>query len=170
MPRIPESASFDAVFLVDAGATLLAENVDAIRRARQVVAFGDPVTQSPSPFEIRLTDQETAPEQHADIAELHRESALEQLSSVLPTLMLTRSYRAGGEDLAELVNERFYGGQIDSLPWAGSFLGHGSLSLDYVPGGSACPTRSRSGGECRRRGRTGRGTRPRARSTVRRNP
>ncbi|MBD8516234.1 AAA family ATPase [Plantibacter flavus] len=139
VPRIPESASFDAVFLVDAGATLLAENVDAIRRARQVVAFGDPVTQSPSPFEIRLTDQEATPEQHADIAELHRESALEQLSSVLPTLMLTRSYRAGGEDLAELVNERFYGGQIDSLPWAGSFLGHGSLSLDYVPGGLGMP-------------------------------
>ena len=46
VPRIPESASFDAVFLVDAGATLLAENVDAIRRARQVVAFGDPVTQT----------------------------------------------------------------------------------------------------------------------------
>ena len=54
-------------------------------------------------------------------------------------LTLTRSYRAGGEDLAELVNRRFYGGQIDSLPWAGSFLGHGSLTLDYVEGGHGMP-------------------------------
>ncbi|MGG7465688.1 AAA family ATPase [Plantibacter sp. YIM 135347] len=139
VPRIPEAATFDAVFLVDAGATLLAENVDAIRRARQVVAFGDPVTQSPSPFTIGVDDIDHPVEHSADHGELHRDSALERLSAVLPTLMLTRSYRAGGEDLAELVNERFYGGQIDSLPWAGSFLGHGSLSLDYVPGGLGMP-------------------------------
>ncbi|HQG70887.1 MAG TPA: AAA family ATPase, partial [Rhodoglobus sp.] len=56
-----------------------------------------------------------------------------------PTLTLTRSYRPGGEDLAELVNRRFYGGRIQSLPWAGSFLGHGSLALDYVADGHGMP-------------------------------
>ena len=58
---------------------------------------------------------------------------------MLPTLSLTRSYRAGGEDLAELVNRRFYGGRIDALPWAGSFLGHGSLVLDYIENGTGMP-------------------------------
>ena len=57
----------------------------------------------------------------------------------MPTLTLTRSYRPGGEDLAELVNRRFYGGRIQSLPWAGSFLGHGSLALDYVADGHGMP-------------------------------
>jgi len=70
---------------------------------------------------------------------LHPESALAKLSGLLPTLTLTRSYRAGGEDLAQLVNHRFYGGEIESLPWAGSFLGHGSLTLDYVPRGHGMP-------------------------------
>ena len=66
----------------------------------------------------------------------------------------TRSYRAGGEDLAELVNRRFYGGRIDSFPWAGSFLGHGSLGLDYVEDGTGhARRRLRRGRERRRRGR-----------------
>ncbi|MET4638845.1 hypothetical protein ABIE24_002083 [Mycetocola sp. 2940] len=135
---IPESVRFDAVFLVDAGATTLAENAGAIRRARQVVAVGDPVTQSPTPFQIAIGDT-PEPDAAESVDARHADSALAHLSGLLPTLTLTRSYRAGGEDLAELVNHRFYGGEIESLPWAGSFLGHGSLTLDYVPNGHGMP-------------------------------
>jgi hypothetical protein len=119
---------FDTVILVDAGAVTLAETVGAIRRAKQTVAFGDPVTQTPTAFTTRI-DEESA-EVHPDSDELdalHADSALARLGTLLPTLALTRSYRAGGEDLAELVNRRFYAGKIESFPWAGSFLGHGSL-------------------------------------------
>jgi hypothetical protein len=136
---------FDTVLLVDAGATTLAENVGAIRRAKQVVAFGDPVTQTPSAFETGIPDaaEEVIPAtdaaQETSVDALHADSALARLGELLPTLTLTRSYRAGGEDLAELVNHRFYGGRIDSLPWAGSFLGHGSLTLNYVTGGHGMP-------------------------------
>lgn len=156
VPTIVDTMRFDTVILVDAGATTLAENVGAIRRAKQVVAFGDPVTQTPAPFEIAVLDP-TAPtpsrvepassrvEPGRDLTDadtddtLHEHSALARLSSLLPTLTLTRSYRPGGEDLAELVNRRFYGGKIVSLPWAGSFLGHGSLALDYVADGHGMP-------------------------------
>ena len=202
--QIADSMPFDTVILVDAGATTLAENAGAIRRARQVVAFGDPVTQTPTPFTVAVTDPDllqsaaaasaasapsksvksptywsatrsanvaegseesavtgaedsagtedtgdaatlSAAEAHrlnaptTDPDEMHERSALARLAAVLPTLALTRSYRAGGEDLAELVNRRFYGGRIDSLPWAGSFLGHGSLALDYVADGHGMP-------------------------------
>lgn len=165
--RIADTVPFDTVILVDAGATTLAENVGAIRRGRQTVAFGDPVTETPSDFSIavapfvdeqppvrpsRPATADTGDEaEHHDVEfdavataesrleQLHEESALARLSTILPTLSLTRSYRAGGEDLAELVNRRFYGGRIESLPWAGSFLGHGSISLDYVSGGTAIP-------------------------------
>lgn len=139
--RISDSMTFDAVVLLDAGATTIAENVGAIRRARQVIAFGDPVTQTPSAFKIRLLPaEEPAPEPDARLLEeLHARSAFAQLAGILPMLALTRSYRAGGEDLAELVNRRFYGGRIDALPWAGSFLGHGSLVLDYVEDGTGMP-------------------------------
>ena len=148
---VTDAMPFDTVLLVDAGATTVAENVGAIRRAKQVVAFGDPVTQTPTLFEIGLsvpdaeaasaaggTTAEPAPGARA-LDELHARSALARLAELLPSLSLTRSYRAGGEDLAELVNRRFYGGRIDSLPWAGSFLGHGSLVLDYVTDGTGMP-------------------------------
>lgn len=124
--QIDDGIAFDAVLLVDAGATTFAENLGAIRRAKQVVAFGDPVTQTPSPFVLGAGD---ALPPSVDVDTLHEDSALARLGEFLPTLSLTRSYRAGGEDLAQLVNSRFYDGQIEALPWAGSFLGHGSLNL-----------------------------------------
>ncbi|HWU46181.1 MAG TPA: AAA family ATPase [Humibacter sp.] len=139
---IPRELGFDAVFIVDAGACTLAENIDVIRRARQVVAFGDPVTQTPSPFEIAVSeasDDGPAGGEELDVDALHGQSALAQLSGLLPVFTLSRSYRAGGDDLAELINRRFYGGKIESLPWAGTFLGHGSLTLNFVRGGHGMP-------------------------------
>jgi hypothetical protein len=143
--RIAESCVFDTVILVDAGATTLAENAGALRRARQVIAFGDPVTQSPAPFATGIVDPEDSDSEQRVVEspeasdERHADSSLARLGGLLTTLSLTRSYRAGGEDLAELVNRRFYGGKIESLPWAGSFLGHSSISLEYVEDGFGMP-------------------------------
>lgn len=134
VPAIDDTIGFDAVVLVDAGATTIAENLGAIRRAKQIIAFGDPVTQTPTPFETGIFDRDQqGPAEHG-VDAAHADSALARLGELLPTMTLTRSYRAGGEDLAELVNTWFYGGRIVSMPWAGSFLGHGSLGLHYVPG------------------------------------
>lgn len=134
--QLPDGMRFDTVLLVDAGATTLVENLGAIRRAQQVVAFGDTMTQTPAHFEVSVGAAEP---DAADAEELHQRSAYALLSDVLPTLTLTRSYRAGGEDLTNLVNSRFYGGAIQSLPWAGSFLGHSSLTYEFVRGGQGLP-------------------------------
>ena len=128
------------MILVDAGAMTLAESVGAIRRGKQTVAFGDPITQTPS----RVRDRDQRPgargaSRTASLDDVHADSVLARLGTLLPTLALTRSYRAGGEDLAELVNRRFYAGKIESFPWAGSFLGHGSIRLDYVEDGFGMP-------------------------------
>src|SRR5690554_4134279 len=138
--QISDAMHFDTVIIVDAGAVTLAETVGAIRRAKQTVAFGDPVTQTPAAFTTRIdeTPSETLLDSD-DLDALHADSALARLGTLLPTLALTRSYRAGGEDLAELMNRRFYAGKIESYPWAGSFLGHGSLKLEHVKHGSALP-------------------------------
>jgi len=139
---VVDTMPFDTVFLVDAGAMTVAEASGAIRRSKQVVVVGDPVIQSPTPFEIAVRDATAdAPPPVDDEAReaLVEDSAFARLSGILPTLTLTRSYRPGGEELAELVNRRFYGGQIESLPWAGSFLGHGSLAVSYVADGVGMP-------------------------------
>lgn len=141
--KVAAEMSFDAAVIVDAGTLTVAESVGAIRRAKQVVAFGDAVIQTPAPFSIGLrgldADADSSSTDARTLEELHARSVLARLGAVLPRLELTRSYRAGGEDLAQLVNRRFYGGAIDASPWAGSFLGHGSLVLEYVEDGTSMP-------------------------------
>lgn len=137
--QLPKEMRFDTVLLLDSGTTTLAENIGAIRRARQIVAFGDPVTQTPAPFELAVRLPGEGDSRAVDREALHAQSAYALLREVLPRLALTRSYRAGGEDLTHLVNSRFYNGAIESLPWAGSFLGHSSIMLDFVSGGQGLP-------------------------------
>lgn len=137
VPEIPDRPDFDVVIIADAAAICLAEAAPALRRARQVVLFGDPVTQKPTPFRVaagRADDPDAEYEAPFDDT-----SVFERLAELVPVETLTRSYRAGGEDLAELVNDAFYGGELVSLPWAGSYLGRGSLSVDYVEGGTGTP-------------------------------
>jgi hypothetical protein len=138
VPSIPEDPSFDVVLIADAGALCLAEAVPALRRARQVVVFGDPVTQKPTPFRVAADSGRPDPTEDDD-EPFDGTSVFERLAELLPVETLTRSYRAGGEDLARLVNDAFYGGELVSLPWAGSYLGRGSLGVDYVEGGVGAP-------------------------------
>lgn len=160
VPRIPDAVGFDVVILADAGALCLAEAAPALRRAGQVVAFGDPVTQKPTPFRVAagsaVSGATTPPQTNGttpaaasaaasaeraedDEVPFDSTSVFERLAELLPVETLTRSYRAGGEDLAALVNDAFYGGELVSLPWAGSYLGRGSLAVDYVEGGHGTP-------------------------------
>lgn len=139
LARVPASIDFDTVILADAASLSVLEAIPALQRADHVIAFGDPVTQAPSHFTV---DAPLAAE--ASDAEVHLPSALDEsvysaLARLVPELTLTRSYRAGGEDLASLINNAFYDGQIQSLPWAGSILGRGSLAADYVDGGVGAP-------------------------------
>lgn len=136
VPTLPRDLRFDTVLLVDASAMTFAEALSAVARAKQVVAFGDPVVQHPSPFTIGVSSDE---DEAVETAELS--SAFTELAGVLPEFALTQSYRAGGADLIQLVNERFYDGSIASLPWAGTFLGHSSITHEFVEEGQGLPDR-----------------------------
>ena len=133
MPRIDPTMPFDTVVLLDAGAMTVAEAALAIRRGRQVVAVGDPVTQTPSAFETLVRDHRGRSGQAVEDRDVP-ESVYDALAPLLRVATLTRSYRAGGEDLAELVNRRFYGGRIVAQPWAGTHLGVTTLRVDLVAG------------------------------------
>ena len=142
VPLIADGIDVDAVFLVDAGAVSTAESLGAIRRGRQVVAFGDTVTQYPGPFSIAVHPDaalDRLDEEPEAMARRLDGSVMARLEELVPSYRLTHSYRAGGEDLAELVNRRFYEGQIRAMPWAGTFLGHPSLSYAFVEGGTGMP-------------------------------
>jgi hypothetical protein len=134
---LPENVRFDAVFVVDAGALTVPEALGALRRAPQVVALGDPVTQVPSAFRTALVSKDTTIEQ--DLDSLHDESVLARLSKLVPSFSITVNHRASGDDLARVINQAFYGGQQETLPWAGSFLGHPSVVVDIIADGHGVP-------------------------------
>lgn len=135
VPQLPEGLRFDAVLLLDAAAVTLAECVPAIRRAQQVAAFGDPVSEAPSRFQLALSERPF----DGGAPELVAESALLRLGELLPVHRMLRSYRAAGQDLTDLVSRHCYEGVIESLPWAGQYLGHSSFSFVQVEGGTAMP-------------------------------
>ena len=134
---LPESVHFDTVFVVDAGALTVPEALGALRRAPQVVAVGDPVTQVPSTFSTALVSHDTTIEH--DLDSLHDESVLARLSDLVPRFSITVNHRASGDDLAGVISQAFYGGQQETLPWAGSFLGHPSVVVDIIPDGHGVP-------------------------------
>lgn len=146
---IPDSVTFDSVILLDAGSTTIAENIGAIRRAHQVVAVGDPITQNPTPFDISTAALDKGgPEAKYSTgiidptALMSNKSALTELADILPLTTLTRSYRAGGEDLTDVINRRFYSERIAFMPWAGTFLGYKALNAHHLADAMGTPDTS----------------------------
>ena len=135
--RMPDSLRFDVVVVMDAGALSVAESVGALRRAPQVVAVGDPVSQTPTDFTLGVRDERENTAQDGDSR--HEDSLYAALAPLVPTLSLTRSYRASGDELARVVNTAFYGGLQKTMPWAGSYLGHPSLVVDHLEDGHGMP-------------------------------
>lgn len=117
---------FDIVVLVDAGAMSVAEAAPALSRATQVVAFGDPVTDHPTPFSITPIDEgdgESGPR-----------SILSELAHHLPTHALTMSYRPLGTGLQAQIGSHLYSSGLHSWPLAATSLGELGLSLIAVEG------------------------------------
>jgi len=135
--RLPATLRFDTVFVLDAGALTIPEVVGALRRAPQVVAVGDPVTQVPSAFDTGLRSLET--KDTTDLDALHAGSVMARLSQLVPQFAITQSHRPSGDDLARIVNQAFYGGSQETLPWAGSFLGHPAVVVDVIEDGHGLP-------------------------------
>ncbi|MDO5052363.1 MAG: AAA family ATPase [Pseudoclavibacter sp.] len=144
VPLITDEIAFDTVLIVDAASLSVPEAIGAVRRGRQLVAFGDPVTESPERFSIAVQSHDDAAAERDGLSEEEAArragaSLHARLGELVPRYRLTHSYRAGGEDLAELVNRRFYDGGLQSMPWAGTFLGHPSLSYSFVEDGTGMP-------------------------------
>ena len=147
--QLPTGVTFDTVIIMDAGSTTIAENAGAIKRATSVVAFGDPVTQNPTPFEISTAVLDKGgPEAKYSTgiidptALMSNKSTLTELADILPLTTLSRSYRAGGEDLTDVINRRFYGEKISFMPWAGTFLGYKAFNAHYLTTATGVPDTS----------------------------
>lgn len=122
---------FDTVIIADAGRMSVTEVLPAIARSKQVIALGDDRLLGPREFSVAVDrrgqrDSEDTP------------SVLGALAEFLPSFRLHTSYRHSPAGLVDLVNRRFYGSTISSLPTALTNEGSG-VEFSFVPDALGSP-------------------------------
>lgn len=134
MSALAPQHRFDVVILVDAAAISEAEAAPAIARGGQIVAFGDPITDHPTPFTVTPSDvhptASTSP------------SVLARLAQFVPTHTLTKSYRPLGTALAAQISSHLYSGGVSSWPLAEASLGQSGLTFIGIDGSAPLDERT----------------------------
>ena len=118
---------FDLVIVMDAAGTTVSENLAGIIRAKQIIAFGDPVIAEPDGFTVEWVDQ-------LDHGNSDLESCLETVANSFDRELLRTSYRLKGQLFGQLLNREFYQGRLDVEPSADEFEGKSALELVIVDG------------------------------------
>lgn len=123
--ELPQGSEFDVVLVLDAAGSSIAENLAAIKRAKQIIAFGDDAIATPTGFEIesRAVPQGLPKEQ---------QSVFQIVRSAFGAEVLRRSYRTTSQTLAELINREFYQNRIQFVPSAAEYFGENNFLLDLV--------------------------------------
>lgn len=128
---------FDVVLVLDAAGSTVAENLAALRRADQVVTFGDEAIASPDGFEVECHEMP-----------LKRESVVASVQNVMASkfgqVVLRKSWRPGGQALGSLINREFYQNRILFAPSAAEFLGESNLTIEVVTSGIGSSTKGTS--------------------------
>lgn len=131
--ELDKSEEFDAVLILDAAGSTLAENLAALKRAKQVIAFGDDAIAAPTGFEI-----ESRPS--TAIRDSQGESIFNQVRRSFGSEVLRRSYRSTSQALGELINREFYQNRIEFLSTAAEYQGEKNFTLELVTEGNRAKT------------------------------
>ena len=124
---------FDAVFVLDAAGTSVAENLVALTRAEQVIAWGDDAIAAATGFEIECS---------ASGAEVDSESrsVYQEMRDRFGLETLAVNWRQGGQALGQFVNREFYQNRMEIWPTAADFAGESSVTLDVIEQGNRAAT------------------------------
>jgi hypothetical protein len=124
----------DAVILLEAASSSLATAMGALTRAKQVIAFGDPVLGRPQPFQVSVDPTATAG------ALRPLTSAYAALEDVLPVVPLRTMHRGLERTLVRLLSSAVYEGALDAAPHAGELTGKDRpVVAHYLEDGTGIP-------------------------------
>lgn len=123
--QLPQGSKFDVVLVLDAAGSTIAENLAAIKRADQIIAFGDDAIAVPTGFEI---ENKATP----IIAPVETQSVFDVVRASFGVEVLRRSYRTTSQTLADLINREFYQNRISFVPSAAEYFGENNFLLDLV--------------------------------------
>jgi hypothetical protein len=116
VPASLANQEFDVALVLDAAGTTTAENLSALRRVEQVIAFGDEAIASPLGFEIECLEAPIA-------LEAADRSIFAVVHELFGSVTLRRSWRQNGQTLGALINREFYQNRINFEPTASEYLG-----------------------------------------------
>ncbi len=128
-----DQSQFDVVLVMDAAGSTVAENLAGLVRAKQIIAFGDPMIADPNGFEVEW-QEELKPKAPED------QSIFAQVSEVYGREVLRKSYRLKGQLFGQLLNREFYQGRLEVEPTAAEFDGKSALELVIVGGDTRATT------------------------------
>ena len=130
---------FDTVLVLDAAGSNIGENISALQRAEQVIAFGDSAIAAPVGFELEACEVPAELEAESD-------SLFDQVARIFGVESMRKSWRPTGQTLGTLINREFYQNRIVFEPTAADYAG--KSNFDVVPvkakPGSAADLRNES--------------------------
>ena len=132
--KLPKAQRFDVLLVLDAAGSTVSENLAALSRANQVIAFGDDAIAAPDGFEMEWHEAPLAREDSP-------KSVFNEVKEVFGVETLRKSWRPNGQTLGSLINREFYQNRIDFAPTAGEFLGQANLKLDILKSGIGSATK-----------------------------
>jgi len=122
VPSLCGASRFDAVIVLDAAGTNVAENLSALARADQVIAFGDDAIATPLGFEVECNELPL-------VQESTGQSLFEVVRGTFGGQTLRRSWRPNGQSLGRLINREFYQNRISFETTSSEYLGDTNFSL-----------------------------------------
>lgn len=125
--HIERDAQFDAVFILDAAGTGLVENLGALRRANQVIAWGDDAIAAPAAFEVVPRGSAISTGNFKS-----EPSIFKLVGDAFGIETMRHSWRTTGQTLGELINREFYQNRIVFEPTANEFMNEHTIALSLV--------------------------------------
>ncbi|MCF8528772.1 MAG: hypothetical protein K9G13_02550 [Aquiluna sp.] len=127
--ELAKSEKFDVVLVLDAASTGIAEALASLTKAKQIIAFGDPVIAAPEGFD-------TIARANQGYVDSDRESVFGFFSSRLPVLEISRNYRSQGQVLGLYLNQNFYQNRILMEPSPDQYFGNHNFEHFEIKAGS----------------------------------
>ena len=124
---------FDVAIIMDAAGSTVAENLSVLKRAKQLIVFGDDAIASPEGFEVESRLRPIGREVDAP-------SIYEIAKSAFGFETLRVSYRSDGQTLGSLINREFYQNRIVFEPTPAEFEGKKSHSIEIITQGANANT------------------------------
>jgi len=133
LPRLlVADQKFDVVIIADAAGTTLAENLAGLRRAEQIIAFGDEAIAAPDGFELECQDPMLA---NIVTNDSRRKSIFAVVREVYGVETLRKSWRPNGQMLGSMINQEFYQNRIQFVPTPEELFGKSTLSVEILKTG-----------------------------------